>query len=191
MYAASHFSENKIRVEEEKNVQEVALADLTPSVLQGVAAHYRKHGDGPLSLRVSYDPHAHDLTAMGASEKAASIVAALREEGVVDVDARILPVRDAGQSSAIFSYLSYSALPPEDCTLMAGLESHSAEADEDYKLGCSVNTMFARQIARPKDLKGRANSDVSDGRRAANQVEVYRTGVPNDPLGGESASGSE
>jgi hypothetical protein len=35
---------------------------------------------------------------------------------------------------------------------------------------------------------GQKTSGTSDGRRAANQIEVYRTGVPNEALEGESAS---
>ena len=71
------------------------------------------------------------------------------------------------------------------------MESRDVYVDEDYKLGCTIETVFSRQIARPKDLKGRPNTDpTSSGRRASNVVEDYRTGVPNEPMGGESASGN-
>jgi type IV pilus biogenesis protein CpaD/CtpE len=60
--------------------------------------------------------------------------------------------------------------------------------DENYRFGCTLDTVVARQV-RPKDLAGRGGDDVmNDGRRNANIVERYRTGEPNKALEGESAS---
>ena len=94
---------------------------------------------------------------------------------------------------ALVRYDSYSALPPEDCGPMPGLEStEDVSFDENYRLGCSVDMLTARQIARPKDLLGREQQETtSDGRRGSNIVETYRTGTPNEPLEGESATGKE
>jgi len=72
---------------------------------------------------------------------------------------------------------------------MTGIDNRDINVEEAYKLGCSTETLFARQIARPKDLKGQGTTDANtDGRRSANIVEGYRTGVQNESLGGERAS---
>jgi len=72
---------------------------------------------------------------------------------------------------------------------MSGIEDRDHRTDLEYKMGCSVETMIARQIARPGDLLGRApNSVYKDGRRISNQIEGVRSGAMNEPLGGESAS---
>jgi len=73
---------------------------------------------------------------------------------------------------------------------MQGLDSLKDDNRQDYKIGCTVNTMIAKQVSRPGDLMGTVNSDLStDGREAANIVAVKRTGAQNEPLQGEQASG--
>jgi pilus biogenesis lipoprotein CpaD len=183
-----HFSKNTIRVEEEKVVHEVAVTDLTPVAVDALSTHYRRHGDGPLNLTVTYDPQSKQSSAMSARDDAVRVADLLRRNGVHNVKTSVLPVKDSGSSGAIISYLGYNALAPKDCEVMPGLNNRAINADEDYKMGCSVDTLFARQIARPKDLLGQETSATVDGRRAANQVELYRTGQPNEALEGESAS---
>ena len=58
---------------------------------------------------------------------------------------------------------------------MPGLEDGlTTEKIGDYRFGCSVDTMLAKQIYRPADLQGSAGADDGDGRRASNSVEYYR-----------------
>ena len=185
----THFKQSTMRLEEEKVEHTIAAADLSETSLKALAAHYRKHGDGPLNVTLTYDPKSKVNTAMKASEKASEVAGVLRKEGIHDLNVNILPVQDSETPQALVSYMGYNALAPEDCTLLPGIENRNVHVDEDYKLGCSVDTIFARQIARPKDLLGQRNGEYTDGRRAANIGDYYRSGAPNEPLNGESASG--
>jgi len=184
-------NQNRLQVKEEVFSDTVQADSLSGSAVQGLAKHYTKHGSGPLELTVTYDPKSRSTGAMHAGDEVARIVRELNRAGVSDVDASILPVHGSKSVNAMVSYASYQALAPKDCGAISGYDDLDVNVDEDYKLGCTTEALFARQVARPKDLKGQAVSDSTiDGRRVSNSIEVYRTGVPNEPLGGESASGS-
>ena len=189
LHEETTLSQNRVQVQEEHFSDKMPVSSLNDAALRGLASHYTKHGDGPLALTVTYDPKSKTGNAMHASDAAAKLVSGLRTKGVSNVQANILPVKDSGsEMQALVSYTSYNALAPKDCSLMDGYENTNINNDEDYRLGCTIDTVFAKQIARPKDLKGNTNSGITDGRRMANSVESYRTGIPNEPLGGETAS---
>lgn len=190
VHEPTHLSQNKIQVSEEKVFENLAVADLDDGAIAGLAKHYTRYGDGQMDISVTYDPKSSAHTAMWASGEAARITEAFRANGVSYVVANIIPVngQDA-DARALISYRSYSAHPPEDCEVMPGLTHHNIDVDEDYKIGCSVNTLISKQIARPKDLRGRSDDALSsDGRRAGNVLDAYRAGIPNEALDGETAS---
>ncbi len=190
LYEEGHITENRVQVIEERFVEEIPLTDATPGYASGLARHYEKHGDGPVDLSVTYDPHSRSNTAMNASQSAARLAKNLRSEGVLNVKADILPLQDSGDESVVVvSYMSYRAEPPKDCTTMSGFDDTDISHDADYRLGCTVETIFAKQIARPKDLMGQGRIDpTTDGRRAGNIGELYRGGMGNESLEGETAS---
>lgn len=190
-----HLNPTKPRVQAENYVRQEAVAALSNQELAGMAKHYSRYGSGPLDLTVTYNPKSKTNTALRAGREAARLAQQLRAGGVKHVKTQILPIQDGQEEfSALVRYDSYVALPPEDCTQMPGLESGTEDVsfDENYRLGCSLDTLIARQIARPKDMLGRGQQETtSDGRRGGNIVETYRTGAPNEALEGESASGRE
>lgn len=192
LYEEGHLSENRLQVVEDRYVEKVPVSALSESSLSALGEHYNRHGDGPVDLTMVYDPQSRSNTAMHASTELARLTKALRVQGIRNVNGNILPVADAGdEPQAIISFTSYDARPPENCPVMHGIEDTTVDNNPDYKFGCSVDTVFAKQIARPKDLAGQARNDGdTDGRRASNIVEGYRTGQPNEPLGGESATGN-
>jgi type IV pilus biogenesis protein CpaD/CtpE len=191
MYEPDHFTTERVQVEEKPFSDTIAASQFDIGAAEAMATHYRKHGDGPLELVIAYDPKSPHATAMKAADEGARLSKLLRQNGVQEVKTSIMPVADGGdEMKALFSYNAVNALAPKDCTLMRGVDTRTIEADKDYKLGCTIETMYARQIARPKDLKGQGANDLTtDGRRASNIVEGYRSGVQNKPLEGENASG--
>jgi type IV pilus biogenesis protein CpaD/CtpE len=191
MYAPGNFTTERVQVEKKDFSDAVPVSQITEQAVRKSADHYHRHGDGPFDLTVTYDP-ALASGAMKASDEAARLTGLLRKNGIEDVQPSILPVANSGaEMKALFSYTAYNALAPEDCDVMPGISSRTVEAEEGYRLGCSVETLYARQIARPKDLKGQtAEGETMDGRRASNVVDTYRTGVPNKRLEGESSSGN-
>jgi len=190
LYQDGTVTEHRVQVIEEKFVEEVPLTKVNDQYIVGLSRHYEKHGDGPIALTVAYDPHSKSNTAMKASHAAARIVRGLRDQGVRDVKADILPLQGQGDEAlVVVSYLSYKAAAPKDCGVMPGIKDTDIGHKEEYRMGCTIETLLARQIARPKDLLGRGRVDpTSSGRKAANIGDIYRGGVGNAPLEGLSAS---
>lgn len=190
LHAPDHFTNERVQIEKKDFADTVALSKIDEQAVRKAADHYLRHGEGPFDLTVTYDP-AMTSGAMKASDEAARLTGLLRKNGVDDIQASILPVKNSGaEMKALFNYTAYNALAPADCDLLPGVNSRIVEAEEGYKLGCSVETLYARQIARPKDLRGQtAEGELFDGRRSSNVVDVYRTGVPNEKIEGESSSG--
>ena len=167
------------------------VSDFNENFAAGLGRYYRSNGEGTVHVSVLYDPKSKTNTAMQASQEASRIAGLMRDHGIQDLEANILPVNNLGpEANVLMSFTSYSASAPEDCGRLPGYDDTDVSFYEDYKLGCTVETVFARQIARPKDLMGNDDAgETTDGRRASNIGEIYRSGAPNQPLEGESASG--
>lgn len=183
-------TQNRVQVQQEKFIEELPVETVDAEMVAAMGSHYYKHGAGPVDLSVVYDPKSSTNTAMKANNELVRISNLLRKNGIKNVRANILPVQGNQASVAVISYTSYTTQPPKDCGVLAGVENTNIEVDADYKLGCTIETVYSKQIARPKDLAGHSQEDeTTDGRRGSNIVEIHRTGQPNEPLGGESASG--
>ena len=191
MYQEGNLNSNRVRVEQDKFFEDLPAADVDEAYIRGLGRYYTRHGDGPVALSVVYDSGSSSNTAMKASHILSRLIKDFRVQGMTELDANILPVRDLGdEARVIVSFTSYTAMAPKDCGVLAGFNDTKIDTDPNYKMGCTVETVFARQISRPKDLIGQAQTDpTSEGRRVSNSVEIYRSGTPNQPLEGESASG--
>ena len=161
----------------------------TSDVLEGIGREYWATGDGTLNVTVLYDPNSRTNTAMKATDQAARIAKMLRSSGVNDVNADIMPVQQSGDTSqTVINFATIVAQAPSDCGQPLSMEFADFELGNDYKMGCSVETYFAKQIARPKDMLGNDAMDNPDGRRNANVTERYRMGEQMKELEGEAAS---
>ncbi len=192
MYSPPTITENRVQVREESVFEDVALYHVNDEYLAALAAHYDRHGGSPMDLIVTYDPRSYRNTAMKATNKVSDIAGALRGHGVDNLKPSVLPVKGQGdEARLIISYNAYSAHAPKGCPdYMPGLDGGPLDDNPDYKIGCSVETLMARQVARPADLLGRGASDMdTDGRSATNIVDLYRSGIQNPSLEGQSASG--
>lgn len=192
MYEPPSLNDNPIDVQEEAFLQDVLLADVDDDYIDALAHHYRRHGASPMDLLVTYDPYSNDNTSGVATNKVADVASVLRGRyGIMNVNAGIMPVASQGEfPQLLVSYDSYQARAPAGCDgLMPGLNGRPLENDNNYKLGCTISTLKARQVSRPGDLLGQGNTDgTTDGRSASNIVDYYRSGAQNEPLEGESAS---
>lgn len=192
LHEPSTFNDRPIRVQEAAYSENVLLDEVDDAFIAALARHYSKHGNNSMSVVVTYDPRSYRNTAMHATSHMADIVRSLREYGVSDVEASVMPVTSQGdQSRMLVSYNAYTAHAPEGCgTTMPGLNRTPLEDNPNYQLGCAVDTMLARQVSRPADLLGTGTKDHdTDGRSAANIVDDYRIGAQNPKLEGEQASG--
>lgn len=190
MYSESIVSDRRVQVREEKLTEQVETASLDSDAIAGMIYRYAKSGNGPVDVTVTYDPESKTNTAMRAGDEAARISSVMRKEGASEIVTGILPVRAQGAGSqTIISYSAYQAVAPQNCGLMPGIKELSIDHDPDYRLGCTVETIFAKQISNPSDLLGGARpSSASDGRVNTNVVEAYRMGTQNKPLKGQEAS---
>lgn len=186
-YEPGTVTEKRVKIAESKKFYEYPVSSLTPGDLEGIAYEHQRRGDSEMYLTVTYDPHSANATAMNATQAAAAISKDLKGMGV-SAKTDILPVTGSRELKALFSYNALEAVAP-DCELMPGLEDRDHKTSLDYRMGCSVETMIARQISRPGDLRGRAPASLNkDGRGVSNQIDVVRSGARNESLGGESAT---
>lgn len=191
MYAPPNLNQTKIQVAEEGVSQTIPVSQVSDDALSALAQDYNDRGGSPMSVVVTYDPRSNRNTAMMAGNHASGIAKTLRKYGVDAISSSILPVKDQGdEAQVMISYNAVAALAPDGCGDMPGMKGNQLEPDPNYKLGCGVDSMIAKQVARPSDLLGRGVSDpTTDGRSAANVIDAYRMGTQNKPLSGESASG--
>ncbi len=191
MYKSGTMNDTHIQVKEQSFSDDVAISEANEEYLSALAYHYNKYGDGVVDLVVAYDPHSYRNTAMNATNAVSDIAQNLRENGVRDINARIIPIQTLGDEARVqIAYNSFTAQAPDGCDeMLPGMNGTALEHNPHYKMGCSVDTLIARQVAKPKHLIGRGAADHdTDGRAAANIVDVYRSGVKNEPLDGETAS---
>lgn len=190
VYTESVINETAIEVQQERVVNEYALPEFTPDLAQAVARHYHAHSDTAVDLTVYYDPKSKRNTALDANKAIVEIGTMLRQEGVNALNPMILPIKDLGETGRVgIAYVAYNATPPKDCEMMSGFSGARVDVDKEYKLGCTMDTLLVRQIARPKDLAGREDRNIySEGRGASNIIDPVRAGVRNEPIEGYQAS---
>ena len=190
VHEPTHFTEKRVQIMQDDVFEDVAVESVNDAYIDALARHYARYGDGAVDVSVTYDPHAKSATAMQAQREASRITAMLRESGVPGATVHTLPVNGQGEHMRMLvSYQTYEAMAPEDCDVMPGIAGRNIEPEKGYALGCSLESQYAKQIARPKDLAGgEVVKSSPDGRRASNIVEGYRTGVPNESLEGETAT---
>jgi len=189
MNQETYLSQSKASVQEDEHFERMPVEAADGEVLGALARHFNRYGGGAMELTVVYDPKAGRDRAMRASQDVARITKDLRDAGVENINPSILPVKGQGAvSELLVSYDYYTAHAPDDCDVMTGYKNNEIEIEDEYKYGCTIETVFAKQISRPKDMAGSTGSDRTDGRRASNIVERYRSGAPNEALEGLSAS---
>jgi len=169
---------------------ELVTDRITDNVLYTISEHYRRYGDDSIELTITYDARSASNTAMHAASEAARMAQELRRLGARDIKTTIMPVKDQGEkSTTLLRYNIVTAHAPPECEAMGGMDGQPMEVNADYKFGCSIEILLARQIARPKDLAGRTEMTETDGRRQTIIIERYRAGQTNEALtGGESAT---
>lgn len=191
LHEPSTLSDRKIQVQEEVLTHDVSILDVDDVFLSRLARHYSKHGGGAMDLIVTYDPKSYRNTAMNATNEISDIVTSLRDLGIANVNANILPIKGQGDyAHLLVTYNSFNAYAPEGCEeMMPGMNGRPVGTGAEYQLGCSIETMIARQVAKPQHLLGRgAVGGPTDGRSASNVVDLYRMGTENKDLDGQQAT---
>lgn len=180
----SQMNVSQVQLSNETSVEQIPISEVNETNMTTLANQYRKHGDGPIDLTMTYDPKSKKFTAMNAVRALRQVEDTLRRHGVRNITAQTLAVPD-GKASLMVTYDIVHALAPADCTPMPGLEhNETGRFLGEYKFGCGVESQFAKQIARPADLKGRSEMGVRDARRDTVILENYSSGATQQPLDG-------
>lgn len=168
----------------------VKTADVDENFLRQFAKNYNRSAVGELYVSVLYDPASAENDAMSATKDLARILGSLKTMGLDSPRGDIIPIKNLGDiSKTLFTYKNITALAPDNCRMMPGIDERATRADDDYKLGCSVESYFVRQIARPSDLAGNNGGlPPADAEKNANIADIYRSGEPADELDGETLS---
>lgn len=165
--------------------QDYAVTRLNPNQLDArsfgeIAKHYQRTGSGPVYAVIAYNP---DVKAGKTDMMQRDVKTALNQVGLHNSKTVAL----ATNTDYPFVLVGYDALiasAPDQCKGhdMPGHQT-ATKMDDDYPLGCTVTGMMAKQIADPRDLRGRAGVGASaDAERGANQVVTYRSGEVQDFL---------
>lgn len=190
----SKLNDSPVKVHENIYKKRMRTSDIDDAQLRALSRDYRRHGGGGMTLGVSYNPASDDNTAVKASNNGAELAETLRKNGVEQVNVDVLPVKKSGETSyTLIHFRRYTAEAPSNCALMPGVGKIHTSTDKmghNYQLGCTIDSLLARQVKRPRDLLGRERADdnYASGRRAGNIINRYREGEPNEPLEGSTAT---
>lgn len=173
-----------IELVHETVVEQVPLKHLNDGTLTALAQQYHAYGRGNVDLTMTYDPVSKDFTAMKAIHELKRVQATLKKKGVHNVTAQTLAVPD-GQASLMVSFDIVRAQAPTGCGVMPGLNNNETSRFlGDYKFGCGIESLLAKQIARPSDLEGTSDMGSRSARRDSIMLEGYSAGVQRTPLEG-------
>jgi type IV pilus biogenesis protein CpaD/CtpE len=174
-----------LRVVDESIIDQMYLSDVNDTTLNNLADYYLNNSTGTLDLTATYDPASKYFGSKSAQHELGHIVEDLNKKGVTNIASSVMAV-PGNKPMLIITYESAVVLPPSDCGETPGLKDYqTGRFIGDYKFGCGVETMFAKQISDPNDLYGTDGlGGQSSARRAAIVVEGHASATPNQPLEG-------
>ncbi len=190
-------NENRMEIQEDQFTDTFETQKLDDATLRAIAVYHSRYGNGPLMASVSYDPKSSRNTLAKAKSEAARIVSELHRNGVEDVRISTAAVPGIGDvSNTVMSFEALTAQAPTGCGMMPGYykpEDIQSEANGDpqYRYGCTIETLIARQVTRPSDMLGKAGFETdADGHRQTNVMEGrgYYGLSANPDLSGETAT---
>ena len=180
----SMMNSNKLIVAQETIIDQIALTDMNKAIVSRIADYYNKNATGALGVTVTYDPNSNSFGRTQANREARDIAAALKQHNIKSVMTETVAIPNS-EPFVIINYDTTVALAPANCGETPGLEDYqTGRFIGDYKFGCGVESMFAKQIAHPNDLYGNSRLGTRYARRDTNVVENYSAGVQLAPLNG-------
>lgn len=199
MNSPTWVNQSRVEVHANQFTDTFETAKLDDAVIRAIAVYHYRYGNGPVTMVVGYDRNSKVNTEAKAKAEAARIKSALQRNGVKDVYIETAYLVDTGDVSVTtVTFPALVAKAPAKCGMIPGYNSpttgyDSADGIAPYELGCTVETLMAKQIARPGDLLGRPGFETNaDGRRqeTVTSERGYYGSKSNEPLEGESSSGT-
>lgn len=172
------------RLSDETALLQIPAENVSEGYLYKISSDYERFGQGEMQLTLVYDPSSKTYTKMDAFKDMASHKETLARLGVRNLKGEVLEASNIAPTFMI-AYDSVKALGPDGCRNMPGFDDGLTTREiGQYRFGCTTDTMLARQIYRPSDLRGVGDADPADGRRSVNNAEYYRR-VTADEAEGE------
>lgn len=197
MNSETWVNQSRVEVHDDQFTDTFETAKLDSGMLRAIGVSYYRYGNGPMNVVVGYDPKSRSNTSAKAAQEASRISTELRKNGVKDLTIQTIAL--AGTADRSLTTVTFPALvakAPDKCGTIPGYDSPTgtpmaAEGVPHYELGCTIETLMAKQIARPGDLLGRPGFETNaDGRRSQTVTgdRGYYDNKSNPPLEGESSS---
>lgn len=163
------------RLVDETALVQYPVEQVGQGTLYKISKDYERYGQGPLQLTLVYDPDSKTYATKKAFDDLARFKETLTKMGVRGVKGEALKANGL-EPTLMVSYDSVKAQAPAGCKNMPGFDDGlTTRQIGDYRFGCSTDTLIAKQIYRPSDLRGNDTTEPGDGRRSANNTEYYRT----------------
>lgn len=188
----------RAQVSEDQFTDAFDTAKLDAGMLHAIGNYYDRFGNGTMNVVVSYDPQSRINTLPKAERALAAIQKGLARNGVHDMKGALSVVKGSGDvSTTLVSFPALTASAPQGCGTMPGYMDPSQDIPNDtnikppYGYGCTIETLLAKQVARPADLMGKQGFETNgDGRRAERVLSTrgYYGDQPNQKLDGERVS---
>ena len=193
---------SRVEVHEEGFRDTFYTDSLDAGTLRAIGVNYYRYGNGPMDVAIAYDPMSKINSKNKAYASLKKIETELRRNGVNNLRISTTPVEGSGdQSTTSVNFPALMAKPPENCGVMPGFTDAQTNAPDNaeggskgYAIGCTLETLMAKQIARPGDLLGRPGFETNaDSLRQERVIwkRGYYSDRSNQPLTGESASGTQ
>lgn len=194
-------NQGRAQIQEDQFTDTFETRKLNAVTFHAIGDYYDRFGNGPMNVVVSYDPQSKINTKSDAQMALMDIQNGLAKKGVQDINVALSEMRGSGDvSTTLVSFQALTASAPKGCGMMPGYEDPSADIPNDtnvdptYRYGCTVETLLAKQIAKPSDLMGKQGFETdSDGRRAERVISGrgYYSDKENAELKGENATSSK
>ena len=188
----------RAQVSEDQFTDAFDTAKLDASMIHAIGNYYERFGNGTMNVVVSYDPKSNINTRVKAERALKSIQSGLAQNGVRDVKGDLSAMNGSGDvSTTLVSFPALVASAPQGCGMMPGYTDPSQDIPNDtnikppYGYGCTVETLLAKQVARPSDLMGKQGFETNgDGRRTERVISTrgYYGDTANKKLNGEAVS---
>ena len=194
----SWVNQNRVEIHEDQFTDTFETVKINDATLHAIGDYYYRYGNGDMNVVVTYDPQSKSNTKSRAQSSLAYIESGLLKNGVSRSHSALSPMRGSGDvSTTLINFPALTAASPEGCGMMPGYENPAADIpnntniDAPYKYGCSVESLLAKQVARPSDLLGKQGFETNaDGRRQERVLSTrgYYGDKSNVKLDGENAS---
>jgi type IV pilus biogenesis protein CpaD/CtpE len=191
----------RAQVSEDQFTDAFDTAKLDAGMIHAIGNYYERFGNGTMNVVVSYDPKSNINTRSKAEHALSVLQSGLAQNGARDVKGALSAMNGSGDvSTTLVSFPALAASAPQGCGMMPGYKDPSQDIPNDtnikptYGYGCTIETLLAKQVARPSDLMGKQGFETNgDGRRAERVISTrgYYGDTSNKKLEGESVSAGQ